>query len=147
MNDLLEKSREDLELQLLQEQDPDKIKEIINIFNLDLKKKEAIRINKLNGLQDKVFDQMNQRLSNKADCFSNSDLIDYYKTIQDSISKVDSNLDNVKIPQIQFNQQINVNSNTPFNRESRQKITDAVLSIFKNIEDVSESNEVEEVNL
>lgn len=128
---LVDMSKKDLERQLMSEKDPARVKEIIDLFNLHLKKKEAIRTNQLSELQDKTLSQMEARLEKKADNFSNADLIAYYKTIQDSLSKADTNFDNISIPQIQVNQQINIGSDSPvLTRESRQKVLDAVRLIL-----------------
>ena len=136
-----------LEEKLLTETDIDELQDIINIFNLNMQKKNILRSSKLADLQDKVYMQMAERLDNKADEFSNQDLLSYFKTIQDTISKNDNTLDKINIPAIQIQQnQLNVNvSSEELNRESRARVLDAIQSIL-NSEDVIETTFTEIVN-
>lgn len=122
-------SNEELEQRLIEETDIDNMKNIINLFNLNIKKKDIVRTAKLNDLQDKVFDQMDKRLTHKADEFSNTDLINYYKTIQESINKADTTLDKVDTPSIQIVQnQLNIHQSddSAIDRDSRQKVINLV---------------------
>jgi hypothetical protein len=148
---------ETLEDKLLSAEDVDEIKDIINMFNLNIKKKNIIRTNKLNELQDKISDQMTQRIDKKAGEFSNKDLLDYFKVLQDTINKSDNNLDGVDIPSIQINQnQVNINVKDELDKDSRDRVADAVNSILAkikqsqpdegNIIDVEYQEEEEEEN-
>ena len=60
---------------------------------------------------------------------------------QETITKSDNNLENVKIPTIQLNQQININK-AEFNSESRKKILAAVNNIMSNIENSEDIKEL-----
>ena len=88
---------------------------------------------------------MQQRISNKADEFSNKDLLDYFKTVQEFIDKSGDISDNAKVPTIQINQQNNlgVNLPNPLPKDSRDKVIDVVQSILKNYT----FNNVEEVEI
>ena len=145
MNDLSKLSNEELEELLLSETDPSAVNNIINIFNLNIKKKDVVRANALSDLQDKISGQMQQRISNKADEFSNKDLLDYFKTVQEFIDKSGDISDNAKVPTIQINQQNNlgVNLPNPLPKDSRDKVIDVVQSILKNYT----FNNVEEVEI
>ena len=136
-----------LEEKLLTETDIDELQGIINIFNLNMQKKNILRSSKLSDLQDKVYMQMAERLDNQADQFSNQDLLSYFKTIQDTISKNDNTLDKINIPAIQIQQnQLNLNvSSDELNRESRARVLDAIQSIL-NSGDVIEADFTETVN-
>ena len=125
-------SNEELEQRLIDETDIDNMKNIINLFNLNIKKKDIVRTAKLNDLQDKVYDQMNKRLTHKADEFSNADLLSYYKTIQESINKSDTTLDKVDTPAIQIVQNhLNINQeNDELSRESKKKVIDLVQKLM-----------------
>lgn len=141
-----------LEEKLINETDVEELKSIINLFNLNVQKKNILRSSKLSDLQDKVYEQMSERLDKKADEFSNQDLLSYFKTIQETISKSDNSLDKIDIPAIQIQQnQLNVNVNAEeLNRESRAKILDAIQSIINNDDlidvDFEEVNSVNEFN-
>lgn len=129
---------EELEQKLVSETDIDELKNIINLFNLNIKKKDILRTNKLNDLQDKVTEQIGQRLEYNAGAFSNKDLIEYFKVIQDTINKADNSLSSIDTPAIQFNQNqfnVQVNSNADeLDKESRDRVADAVKSILAKLE-------------
>lgn len=134
----LKSDSEELEIRLLEEDNVDNIKAIIDLFNINIKKKNIIRTSKLNELQDKVYNQIDERITNSANTFSNKDLLEYFKVMQDTINKSDIDSDNVIAPNIQINQNnLNIGVGTELTRESRQKITDAIKNILnKNTIDV-----------
>lgn len=141
---------EDLENKILETDDADELLDIVNLFNLNLQKRNILRNKKLNDIQDKVVERMLEKIETEPWEFSNDDLVKFHKTIQDTLSKSETNLSRSDIPTIQVNQQINVTTPT-FNRESRAKILDAVHSILENntleelevidVEEVKEENE------
>ena len=100
----LKSDSEELEIRLLEEDNIDNIKAIIDLFNINIKKKNIIRTSKLNELQDKVYNQIDERLTNRASSFSNKDLLEYFKVMQDTINKSDIDSDQVTAPNIQINQ-------------------------------------------
>ena len=122
-------SNEDLEKQLLEETDFDNVNQIIELFNLNLQKKNIIRSAKLSDVQDKVVNQITQRIDLEPESFSNDDLIKYHKIIQDTLTKTDTTLENVKVPTIQINQQVNVDKMV-FDSDSRKRILAAVQEIL-----------------
>ena len=93
---------------IMMEDDIDDLKDIIKLFNLNMKKRDLIRTSKLSEVQDKVVEQIATRVQDRPDNFSNDDLLKYYKTIQDTIAKTDTTVDKMEAPAIQVNQQINV---------------------------------------
>lgn len=141
----LKSDSEELEIRLLEEDNIDNIKAIIDLFNINIKKKNIIRTSKLNELQDKVYNQIDERLTNRASSFSNKDLLEYFKVMQDTINKSDIDSDQVTAPNIQINQNtLNIGVGAELTRESRQKITDAIKNILnKNTIDV-EAHEIDE---
>lgn len=124
-------STQDIEKQLLEEEDLDTLNDVISLFNISLKKKNLVRSSKLSEVQDKIVNQIAARVDDRPDNFSNEDLLKYYKTIQDTLSKTDTSLDDMKVPTIQLNQQINIDNGNEFNRESRKKIIDTVNQILE----------------
>ncbi len=138
----LKSTQEELEQYLLEEDNIDNIKTIIDLFNINIKKKDIIRTSKLNGLQDRVYEQLDKRLTTNADEFSNKDLLDYFKVIQETINKSDVNSEDVITPKIQLNQNnLNINMGPVLNRDSRQNVLDAVKKILEN-QAVSEGQEI-----
>ena len=114
---------------IMEEEDPNKTKDLVNLFNWHMSKKNILRINKLNGLYDSITDQMVERVDKRADQFSNSDLLDYVKTIQSAIDINTKNLSSVQEAPLIFNQnntQINVNVADSFDSEAKARILAAV---------------------
>ena len=128
----------ELETKLMEEENLDEINKIVEMFNVNLQKKNIIRSAKLSDVQDKVVQQMTDRFEQRADSFSNDDLIKYHKIIQETLTKTDTTMDNVKTPTIQINQQVNVD-NVTFNSESRKRILEAVNNILNGSENVEDA--------
>jgi len=121
----------DLEERLLNEVDSDEVRNIIDLFNLNIKKKNVIRTGKLSELQDAISQQMIERVEKNADAFSNKDLLDYFRTIQQTLSASDTSSDNIKVPVQIMQNQINVNvDNNGLNRESKLRVIEAIKSIM-----------------
>lgn len=132
-NDLkLTTPMEELEDSILSSDDPNELSDIIDLFNLNIQKKNIIRNNKLSEIQDKVVEKMLERIQEEPWEFSNDDLVKFHKVIQDSLAKSNTSLDETNIPSIQVNQQINISS-PEFNRESRSRILSAVQEVLNNI--------------
>lgn len=140
----------DIEELILKEDNLDDLKDIVDIFNINLKKRDLIRNSKLSEAQDKIVNQIISRVEDRPDNFSNDDLLKYYKTVQETLSKTNTSLDDVKAPAIQVNQQINV-VNDEFDRESRKRIVDTVNKILQlskeSSKEIDEIVEVEEGDL
>lgn len=137
------------ETSLINETDPTKLRQLIDIFNLNIRKKDIIRATKLSTLQDKVVNEMSERIINHSDNFSNKDLLDYFKTIQDTQNKTDTSIDNVNIPipTIQINHnEVNMNSDSMLSRESKNKVSQAVQKILRELADKSEKENLFESN-
>ena len=133
------KTIDDLSEQLMNESNPAQLENIIDLFNVSFQKKNILRIQKLNELQDKIQTQIEKRLDNKIDEFSNKDLIDYFKVMQDSIIKNSdtAEMQNAKVIQIiqnQTNVQNNLQESEPLSRESKEKISEAVQSMLSKLD-------------
>ena len=127
----------DIEKYILEEENLDDLNDIVKLFNISLKKKDLLRNSKLSEVQDKIVEQIISRVSDRPNDFTNDDLLKYYKTIQDTLNKMDGSLDNVKVPTIQLNQQINV-AQEEFDRESRKRIIDTVNQILSSAKESSQ---------
>ena len=130
---LIDKTSDDLSNKLINESDADKIKNIVDLFNLNQAKKEILRVDSYNKLVDKLVDQMSLRLDKKADEFSNKDLIDYLKVISDTTDKSKKAFSTINdMPAIQINQvNIGDNSEKELSRESREKVMAAINAYMK----------------
>lgn len=112
---------------------PESTKDLVSLFNWNMSRKNVARILKLNGLLDNVTDQMAVRLENRADQFSNDDLLDYMKTLQGAVDSSYKQLNQVEEPPMivqQTNTQINVNLGNDFDRDAKQRILDAVQAVL-----------------
>ena len=63
-------SLSDLEQKLIAEQDTQELQQIVDLFNLNIRKKDILRARKLSNLQDKISDQMQARVEEHADEFT-----------------------------------------------------------------------------
>lgn len=135
-----------IEQKILQEENPDELQELIDLFNLNLKKKDIARSAKLSDVQDKIVEQMSKRIEDRPEEFSNSELLNYHKTVQDTLAKTDNSLDSVKVPSIQINQQLNINNadTDSFDRDSRKRILSTVNEILEELTNSTIEVEVDE---
>lgn len=136
--------------QVLAEEDPNKAKDLISIFNWNMSKKNVARILKLNELYDNVTDHMVTRLTTKSDQFTNSDLLDYMKVIQGAIDTSSKNLNQVEEPPVivQNNTQVNINMSDQFDREAKERILAAIQATLQSATQtvVDDNTEVIEVD-
>lgn len=122
---------DDLITKLLGTSDVDEAKEIVDMFNLDIKKKDVIRASKYSDILDKITSQIDTRLTFSPDSFSNRELIEYIKTMQGSLKEtLDTAVET--IPTIQINKnELNFNlTEDTLNRESRERIAEAIKGIL-----------------
>lgn len=141
----LDDSTNKLAQDIIDERDIDKTKQLVDLFNLNLTKKNSVRILKLNSLLDSISDQVIERFEKRPGEFSNSDLLDYLQAVQSSIDKASKNLELVKdTPQIQINQnsQVNIQVNETLSRDEREHVTDAIKAILDRINKNKEIIEV-----
>lgn len=134
---------DDLENEIMNSEDADELVDIIDLFNINLQKRNIIRNKKLSDVQDKVVERMLEKIESEPWEFSNDDLIKFHKVIQETL-KSSGTVDKESIPTIQVNQQINVSS-PEFSRESRAKILSAVRDILNNNE--IEKEQIDEVEI
>lgn len=143
----LEKDTKSLVNDILKEKDPKKVKDLTYLFNMAQTKKSVLRAINLNSLLDKVNEQMEERLTKRADQFSNKDLLDYMDKMTGALEKAQKQVQDVDpTPAIQINQQ-NINiGEAGMSRESRQNVMDAVAAILKRINEnpLEESEIIEE---
>lgn len=132
--------------EVINEQDTDKTKDLISLFNWNISKKNVSRVLKLNQLYDNVTEQMATRFATRADQFTNSDLLDYMKTIQAAIDTSSRNLNEVQEPPRivqQNNTQINVNVGETFDHDAKMRILEAVQATLKMAQQQSNTNLIE----
>lgn len=126
------------------ESDPDKINGLIELFNINAKKKNIVRASKVNELLDVIAAEMSERLETQPTTFTNDVLLSYWKVLEESSGK----LSGETVPQdknlisLTQNNQVNIVTNSELNTQSRKNVTEAVRKILQNIS--SEQNNVDE---
>lgn len=138
--------------ELIREDDLDKVKDLTHLFNIYQTKRNAIRINALNDVQDALVKQMLERLQKYPDNFANKDIADWMKTVQavmESNNEKVEQLDNIPAITYQQNNQVNVNIVDTLSRDSREKIIETVEAFLKNAQspqdDIVYKDEMEEI--
>ena len=131
--------------EILDETDIDKVKDLTNLFNLNAQKRNVMRVIKMNDLLDKVTDQVITRFEKRPDNFSNDDLIKYMQVTENAIDRASKHLNLVEeTPPIQLmqNNQVNINIDSGLDRDSRERVMDAVRAILSsgatNLTDIEE---------
>ena len=146
----LDKSSEDLIKNIVLEQDPDKLKDLVSLFNTVQSKKNIVRVDAFSKLLDKISDQMIERFEKKPGEFSNKDLLDYLNAVRSAMDKSDIVPENINMPVIQNNTQVNLNIDTGLSKESKERVADAVNSILLKLKNnnsvVDIAEEVEEID-
>ena len=133
----------------------DELKDLTTLFGISLTKREIIRASKESDLMDKLLEQAEQRIVEKGDCLSHTDLLDYMKTLQTNVDKsrktFNDDIDNASTKITNTHTEINVNigdSVAGLSRESRERVLDVMKTLFAQInqeqqEVVEEPQEIE----
>lgn len=137
--------------QIMDCEDPEQSKRLVDLFNWNIAKKNAIRILKLSGVFDKLTDQLWERAEKTPGNFDNDQLITALKTAQDLLDKSQKALGQVEdVPaiQIQKNTQVNINVLDSFDQDSKERIANAIKTILaqnaKNTIVVEQENNITE---
>ncbi len=122
--------RDELIDQLMTEDDLEKSKEMINLFNINIAKKNTLRVAKVDELLDKVNDEALKRVTERPDEINDKDLLSYMTAAQNQIDKSMNTINSInEVPAINLTQDnsVNININQPeLTKESRDRILNAV---------------------
>jgi hypothetical protein len=150
--------------QIIAEKDNQKTRDLTQLFNANQNKKTMVRVNKLSDLLDTITEQALTRFTSRPDEISNKELFDGLKIVQDLIERGQKQVSGTaETPLIQVNQQtneVNIGNNVSgLNRDSRERVKSAVMSLLSSIStvvpedppeiievDVEESNNEENSN-
>lgn len=140
----LNKKTTDIAQEILEEDNIDKVKDLTHLFNLQINKKNVIRILRLNNLIDNIEDQMLERFEKRPDEFSDTDLLNYLTTLQNALDKTSKNLNLVdETPPIQLNQVNVVNVNeSKLSRESEKKVMQAADLLIKKLYNIDNNENI-----
>ena len=135
----LEDSSRNIISKIVDENNSDSFKDLVNLFNMNQQKKNILRSNAYSNLLDIIVDELNDRISNNTFLFSNKDLLDSINTINNAINKSSVDIENISIQPIQTNTQINVNvdNKIQLDRDSKERITNVVNTILKSLKNTN----------
>lgn len=129
---------------ILQESDVDKLKDLTHVFNAFQTKRQILRVNALNDVQDALVQQMARRLQEMPNNFNNADIASWMKTVQQALDSSHLSIKEIDdVPTIvnQNNTQVNINVEDTLNKESREKVMNALQAILGNIKN-EDTNDV-----
>ena len=131
--------------QIIEAEDIDKTKDLTYLFNINQNKKTMVRIDSLSNLQDKLVGLLSNRVTERPDEMSNQEVMQALKVVQDIIERGTKQITGQNDqPLIQINQQtnsVNVGDEAAgLNRDSRDKVKRAIMSILDNVKDATDTN-------
>ena len=124
--------------QIIAAEDINKTKDLTYLFNINQNKKTMVRIDSLSNLQDKLVGLLSSRVTERPDEMSNQEVMQALKVVQDIIERGTKQITGQnEQPLIQINQQtnsVNVGDEAAgLNRDSRDKVRRAIMSILDNV--------------
>lgn len=140
--DPLNQSTKEIVSKLMVSENEEDTKALIDLFNINMSKKNALRIVKLNELLDTVNEQAANRFHTQSEEITNMEILKYMEVVQNAIDRSQKNVDLLKQqPMIQINKQtnnevnINMGIGNGLDRESKEKVIDALGKLFQNLKD------------
>lgn len=145
----LNKDTEKLAQEVVSATDMGQLKDLTNLFNVNIAKKSVLRIMKLSSLLENVEDEVINRIEKEPDAIKDKDLIGYMNALQGAIEKstklmngVDTTAPVINIKQDDNSVNISVNSQEPLSRDSKQTVIDTVKAIL-NLSSLQEEDVIE----
>ena len=131
--------------QIIAAEDINKTKDLTYLFNINQNKKTMVRIDSLSNLQDKLVGLLSSRVTERPDEMSNQEVMQALKVVQDIIERGTKQITGQnEQPLIQINQQtnsVNVGDEAAgLNRDSRDKVRRAIMSILDNVKDTANTD-------
>ena len=131
--------------QIIAAEDINKTKDLTYLFNINQNKKTMVRIDSLSNLQDKLVGLLSNRVTERPDEMSNQEVMQALKVVQDIIERGTKQITGQnEQPLIQINQQtnsVNVGDEAAgLNRDSRDKVRRAIMSILDNVKDTTNTD-------
>ena len=93
---LVDNTSNELVSKILAENDSKQIKDLTSLFNLNIKKKNVLRLLKLNDLLDNVNDTVIERVNKRSDELTMKEVIDILTTTQSIIEKTNKTIETTK---------------------------------------------------
>ncbi len=137
--------------ELMETEDPQKMKDLINLFNIQAKKKNIHRAVKVNDMLDIIVNTLYSRISSNPTQFQNFELVSYLEKLDAYFEKVtakDANPNDNSLINLTQNNQINIINDTGLDIQARKNVTETVRKILENLQketpNIIEEDEVNE---
>lgn len=143
----LDKDIQDIIDKVLSEDSPENIRDLTELFNNNMRKKDMVRSFKLSGFLEKIEDTLITRVRDNPDDIKTYELLNAIKVVQESLNKTTENVAGIKsTPTIQINQQIINSGEEPLSKDSISKVLSLVNKLIKEStkEDIIEAEVVED---
>ena len=137
--DLVKEEQKNLVKTIIDASSQKELESQLDAFNLAQSKGNALRVIKLNDLLTKVEDQAIARFNRRPDEISNKELLEYMQVVSTQIDKSQQRLidtQTVLKPTVQVvnnKNEVNVNVGPKLNRESKEKVIDAVSNLIRSL--------------
>lgn len=122
---------------IVKSESTEELKSYVDMFSLNMAKKNAVRLAKLQNLMDAVTDQAVTRAEKHPGEFSNKELIDYMKVVQEQINSSQKNIETLgDQPMIQINNQkneVNITMDSGLSRDSKNKVIDTIKALIQQV--------------
>lgn len=142
----LDKQEEKIVQEIIKAPSQQELQAQFDAFNMNQSKKNALRIIKLNSLLDKVEDQAIERFEKKPDQVSNKELLEYMTVVAGQIDRSQKYIDTLKDrPMIKVtdkSQNVNINIGTELNKDSKERVMDAIQGLLKQLSKDEPDNNV-----
>lgn len=143
----LDKDTQDIIDKVLSEDSPENIRDLTELFNNNMRKKDMVRSFKLSGFLEEIEDTLINRVRDNPDDIKTYELLNAIKVVQESLDKTTENVAGIKsTPTIQINQQIINSGEEPLSKDSISKVLSLVNKLIKEStkEDIIEAEVVED---
>lgn len=133
------------EEQLRKIQSSDELKEFLPLFNLNIVKKQALRVVKREEILDMTTDRIKERLSVCSDEMTTKDLLDCDKVMSEQKQRELDRINSIsESPSITLNQQnntvnVSINDSVSLSKDSRDRVVDVVKELLKKVSSDSEN--------
>ena len=136
---VLSKNSAELQSDIVQEKNPDKLKDLTHMFNIVQAKKNVLRASQLDALYDQLLAEAQKRLANGA-FQDNEDFMNAWKMIEGALNRAEAKVNLVDetpaITLLQQNNTVNVGGAEVITKESRDRILKAVQSLMNGKDDI-----------
>lgn len=129
------KEGNDLTMMIAGETDPNKLDDLTQLFNMNRKKREMVRVNRLSNLLELVDDEIMNRFTAYPDSFDHDQLLNYMRATTNAINNTTQSIN--QAPTIQINNtstEVNFNSGMNLDRSSRERVMAAVSEILGSLQ-------------